>query len=168
MACIPPSVPNCREGLIQAPSAGHTIGSAGWTVIQGEWTKAAATAGDPAKLEFLMPRPISSVPPAALDGNQTIPSNPWWMKDSTCPSTYIATRNGQGRSRVTLDDVKRVADELRDPKDAFVFVGQPKRVDATARTSVRTDGSLSKPHIQKNGRVHSARFSLADRRRYSP
>ena len=100
-------------------------------VIKEEWTKAAADGVAQQELEDAKTY-ITGSYPLRFDGNQTIASILVGMQMIDLPIDYIATRNAKVEA-VTLDDVKRVADELLDPEGlAFVVVGQPQGVDGTA------------------------------------
>ena len=99
-------------------------------VIREEWEKAAAEGLSEKELQDAKTY-ITGAYPLRFDGNGPIANILVGMQMLGLPIDYIATRNDKVEA-VTLDDVKRVADELLDPEGLhFVVVGQPVGLETT-------------------------------------
>ncbi len=99
-------------------------------VIRAEWAKAATEGITQEELEAAKTY-ITGAYPLRFDGNGPIANILVGMQMLGLPIDYIATRNDKVEA-VTLDDVKRVAGELLDPKGLqFVVVGQPEGLQST-------------------------------------
>jgi zinc protease len=128
---VPMDLAETWQGSVS--SANDRIGQA-MDVIKDEWAKAAAEGVTQQELDDAKTY-ITGSYPLRFDGNQTIASILVGMQMIDLPIDYIATRNDKVEA-VTLDDVKRVADDLLDPDGlAFVVVGQPEGIEATAQES---------------------------------
>lgn len=100
-------------------------------VIREEWAKLARDGVTETELRNAKTY-ITGSYPLRFDGNAPIASILVGMQMLGLPIDYIATRNDKVEA-VTLDDVKRVAGELLDPKGLhFVVVGQPVGLETTA------------------------------------
>ncbi|NOR29636.1 MAG: insulinase family protein [Sulfitobacter sp.] len=101
------------------------------SVIRDEW-KAMAENGATAQELDDAKTYITGSYPLRFDGNQQIAGILVGMQLLGLPIDYIATRNDKVDA-VTLEDVRRVSAELLDPEGlAFVVVGQPEGLEATA------------------------------------
>jgi zinc protease len=128
---VPMDLAETWQGSVS--SANDRIGQA-MDVIKDEWAKAAAEGVTQQELDDAKTY-ITGSYPLRFDGNQTIANILVGMQMIDLPIDYIATRNDKVEA-VTLDDVKRVADDLLDPDGlAFVVVGQPEGIEATAQES---------------------------------
>ena len=128
---VPMDLAETWQGSVS--SANDRIGQA-MDVIKDEWAKAAAEGVTQQELDDAKTY-ITGSYPLRFDGNQTIASILVGMQMIDLPIDYIATRNDKVEA-VTLDDVKRVAGDLLDPDGlAFVVVGQPEGIEATAQES---------------------------------
>lgn len=97
-------------------------------VIRDEWSKAAETGLSEEELEAAKTY-ITGAYPLRFDGNGPIANILVGMQLMELPIDYIATRNDRVDA-VTLEDVKRVADELLDPEGLhFMVVGQPEGLE---------------------------------------
>jgi zinc protease len=100
-------------------------------VIRDEWAKLARDGVTETELRDAKTF-ITGSYPLRFDGNGPIASILVGMQMLGLPIDYIATRNEKVEA-VTLDDVKRLADELLDPEGLhFVVVGQPVGLETTA------------------------------------
>jgi zinc protease len=99
-------------------------------VIRAEWFKLASegvTEDELANAKTFM----TGEYPLRFDGNGPIADIIVGMQMIDLPIDYIATRNARVEA-VTLEDVKRVADELLDPEGLqFVVVGKPVGLEST-------------------------------------
>lgn len=110
-------------------SANDRIGEA-IDVIRAEWAKA-ATEGLTEKEMQDAKTYITGAYPLRFDGNGPIANILVGMQQINLPIDYIPTRN-EKVERVTLEDVKRVADYLLKPEALhFVVVGQPEGLETT-------------------------------------
>ncbi|NNE53444.1 MAG: insulinase family protein [Sulfitobacter sp.] len=99
-------------------------------VIRAEWVKAAEEGITPKELEAAKTY-ITGAYPLRFDGNGPIANIMVGMQMLGLPIDYIAPRNARVEA-VTLQDVKRVAEELLDPEGLhFVVVGQPENLETT-------------------------------------
>ena len=99
-------------------------------VIRDEWRKMSEEGVTPKELQDAKTY-LTGAYPLRFDGNAQIASIMASMQMQGLPVDYIATRNDQVNA-VTLDDVKRVAQELLRPEDLhFVVVGQPEGLETT-------------------------------------
>jgi zinc protease len=99
-------------------------------VIRDEWRKMAEEGVTPKELQDAKTY-LTGAYPLRFDGNAQIASIMASMQMQGLPVDYIATRNDQVNA-VTLDDVKRVAQDLLRPEDLhFVVVGQPEGLETT-------------------------------------
>ena len=99
-------------------------------VIRDEWAKMASEGITETELKDAKTY-ITGSYPLRFDGNGPIAGILVGMQMLDLPIDYIATRNDKVEA-VTLDDVKRVADELLDPEGLyFVVVGQPVGLKTT-------------------------------------
>jgi zinc protease len=101
------------------------------SVIRDEWRKMAENGATQQELEDAKTY-ITGSYPLRFDGNQQIAGILVGMQMLGLPIDYIATRNDKVDA-VTREDVRRVAGEVLDPEGlAFVVVGQPEGLEATA------------------------------------
>ncbi len=99
-------------------------------VITDVWTDMAENGVTPEELEAAKTY-LTGAYPLRFDGNQPIARILVGMQMDGLSPDYIVTRNSKIEA-VTLEDVKRVADELLQPEDLlFVVVGQPEGLEAT-------------------------------------
>ncbi len=99
-------------------------------VIRDEWAKAAENGLTEEELQSAKTY-ITGAYPLRFDGNGPIANILVGMQQINLPIDYIPTRN-EKVERVTLEDVKRVADYLLDPEALhFVVVGQPEGLETT-------------------------------------
>ena len=99
-------------------------------VIRDEWAKAAKEGLTEKEVQDAKTF-ITGAYPLRFDGNGPIANILVGMQQINLPIDYIPTRN-EKVERVTLEDVKRVADYLLDPEALhFVVVGQPKGLETT-------------------------------------
>ncbi|MCR8826903.1 M16 family metallopeptidase [Pseudosulfitobacter koreensis] len=97
-------------------------------VIRDEWAKAASEGVTEDELRDAKTY-LTGAYPLRFDGNAPIARIMVGMQMLGLPIDYIATRNEMVEA-VTMDDVKRVADELLDPDGLhFVVVGQPEGLE---------------------------------------
>ncbi|WP_299678009.1 pitrilysin family protein [uncultured Roseobacter sp.] len=93
-------------------------------VVREEWSKAAAEGISQAELDDAKTY-MTGAYPLRFDGNGPIARIMVGMQMLGLPIDYISTRNARVEA-VTLDHVRRVADELLTPEGLhFVVVGQP-------------------------------------------
>lgn len=99
-------------------------------VIREEWSKAEADGLTEKELQDAKTY-ITGAYPLRFDGNGPIANILVGMQMLGLPIDYIATRNDKVEA-VTMEDVRRVADELLDPEGLhFVVVGQPEGLETT-------------------------------------
>ena len=99
-------------------------------VIKAEWARVAAEGVTAEELDNAVTY-LTGAYPLRFDGNARIAGIMVGMQMSGLPVDYIATRNDKMRA-VTLEDVRRVAARLIDPKNlTFVVVGQPEGLETT-------------------------------------
>lgn len=99
-------------------------------VIKAEWAKAATEGITEAEMDDAKTY-LTGAYPLRFDGNGPIANIMVGMQLLGLPIDYIATRNERVEA-VTLEGVKRVADELLDPEGLhFVVVGQPVGLETT-------------------------------------
>lgn len=111
-------------------SANDRIGEA-ISVIRDEWGKASENGVTAEELQNAKTY-MTGAYPLRFDGNGPIAKIMVGMQMIGLPIDYIATRNEKVEA-VTLEDVKRVAGYLLDPKGLhFVVVGKPEGVESTA------------------------------------
>lgn len=113
----------------QVASANDRIAEA-IDVIRDEWSKAATDGITAAELEAAKTY-VTGAYPLNFSGNAPIAKILVGLQMLGLPIDYIATRNEKVEA-VTLEDVKRVAQDLLDPDDLmFVVVGKPSGLDAS-------------------------------------
>lgn len=99
-------------------------------VIREEWSKAEADGLTEKELKDAKTY-ITGAYPLRFDGNGPIANILVGMQMLGLPIDYIATRNDKVEA-VSMEDVRRVADELLDPEGLhFVVVGQPEGLETT-------------------------------------
>ena len=99
-------------------------------VIRDEWAKAAEAGLTPEEVENAKTY-LTGAYPLRFDGNGPIANIMVGMQMLGLPIDYIATRNDRVEA-VTVEDVKRVAQELLDPDNLhFVVVGSPEGLQST-------------------------------------
>lgn len=93
-------------------------------VVKAEWGRIGAEGVSPEELEATKTYLTGSYP-LRFDGNGPIASILVGMQMDGMPIDYVTTRNSKVEA-VTMEDIRRVAAELFDPKALhFVVVGQP-------------------------------------------
>ncbi|MDG1470845.1 MAG: pitrilysin family protein [Ascidiaceihabitans sp.] len=116
--------------LGQVASANDRIAEA-ISVIRAEWAKAAAEGVSEQELNDAKTY-MTGAYPLRFDGNGPIARIMVGMQMIGLPSDYIATRNDRVEA-VSMEDVKRVANELLDPEGLhFVVVGKPVGLETGA------------------------------------
>ncbi|WP_390911379.1 insulinase family protein [Pseudosulfitobacter sp. SM2401] len=101
------------------------------SVIRTEWAKAAAEGVSEQELNDAKTY-MTGAYPLRFDGNGPIARIMVGMQMIGLPSDYIATRNDRVEA-VSMEDVKRVANELLDPDGLhFVVVGKPVGLETGA------------------------------------
>lgn len=99
-------------------------------VIRDEWAKVAEAGLTPEEVENAKTY-LTGAYPLRFDGNGPIANIMVGMQMLGLPIDYIATRNDRVEA-VTVEDVKRVAQELLDPDNLhFVVVGSPEGLQST-------------------------------------
>jgi len=94
-------------------------------VVKAEWGRIGAEGVSPEELEATKTYLTGSYP-LRFDGNGPIASILVGMQMDGMPIDYVTTRNSKVEA-VTMEDIRRVAAELFDPKALhFVVVGQPE------------------------------------------
>jgi len=120
---------NAELFLGQVASANDRIGQA-MTVIRDEWDKLANQGVTAEELEDAQ-KYLTGAYPLRFDGNTSIARILVGMQEDGLSTSYIDTRNARINA-VTLADIRRVASRLLQPENLhFVFVGQPKGVEAS-------------------------------------